>query len=324
LTGINANLALEGTGEIAIMHPRLLPERLNLAIARRCEVACGGCYTYFGREEPNLAKFVSSVAAFVRLGLSEVTLSGGDPLTIAGLPDFLATLRSVGVRSIKLDTVGVSLASPTSGAQVHLHDLAARTDYIGIPLDGWSDESALEFRRGRKRLHTETVGLLAAFDALGGPPKVIINTVAHRGNLPNLERIHAELTEHSCLCQWNIFQYTPTDQAARGANQHYVISDEAFERCREWLFGRLASARSPGSSFLIDFRSNRSRVGQYLLVNSDGDAWLPDEVGRTLRLGSVFGREDEVLGNWSETATSLFRRSGVPKTPQTLLHSTKT
>jgi len=32
----------------------------------------------------------------------------------------------------------------------------------------------LNFDAVRKRLHTETVGLLAAFDALGGPPKVII------------------------------------------------------------------------------------------------------------------------------------------------------
>jgi MoaA/NifB/PqqE/SkfB family radical SAM enzyme len=136
---------------------------------------------------------------------------------------------------------------------MHLRELAAAVDHIGIPLDGWSDESALEFRRGRRKLHTETVELLDAFDALGGPPRAIINTVAHRGNLFGLERIHAELIKHSCVCQWNIFQYTPTDQAARGANQRYVVSDEAFERCAERFFGHLSSASQPGASFLIDF-----------------------------------------------------------------------
>jgi MoaA/NifB/PqqE/SkfB family radical SAM enzyme len=302
------------------MHSRLVPERLNLAIARRCEVACSGCYTYFGREEPDLTKFVPSVAAFTGLGLSDVTLSGGDPLTIAELPQFLAILRSVGVHSIKLDTVGVGLASPAAGARGRLRELAAAADDIGIPLDGWSDQSALEFRRGRRKLHTETVGLLDAFDAFSAPPKVIINTVAHRGNLYGLERIHAELIKHSCVCQWNIFQYTPTDQAVRGANQRYVVNDEAFERCAERFFGHLSSASQPGVSFLIDFHSNRSRLGQYLLVNSDGDAWLPDEAGATLRLGSVFGRESEVLNDWSKTVTVLRLRSDGRQTRQTDLH----
>ena len=50
------------------MSRAMLPERLNLAIARRCDVACSGCYTYFGREEPDLAKFTASAAAFVRCG----------------------------------------------------------------------------------------------------------------------------------------------------------------------------------------------------------------------------------------------------------------
>ncbi len=300
---------------------RLLPERLNLAIARRCEVACGGCYTYFGHEEPNLGKFVPSVAAFVRLGLSDVTLSGGDPLTIVGLLDFLSVMRSVGVRSIKLDTVGVGLATSASGSGIDLHGLAAETDYIGIPLDGWSDDSALKFRRGRRQLYSETLELLEALDALSGMPKVVINTVAYSGNLSHLGVIYAELIKHFCVCQWNIFQYTPTDQAVRGANQQYIVSDEAFERCCA-VFQR-SIARASTSSFPIHFRSNRSRLGQYLLVNSDGDAWLPDECGQTVRLGSVFGRESEVLDSWRETAAALLQWFDIPDARSTLLQSVR-
>src|SRR5262249_31686808 len=74
------------------------------------------------------------------------------------------------------------------------------------------------------------------------------------------------------------------------------------------------AARPP--AFVIDFRSSRSRLGQYLLVNSDGEAWLPDERGRTLRLGCVFGREGAVLTPWREAvAACLARGQAVPSRP---------
>ena len=302
---IGANLGRVTHRQDWLMHRRILPERLNLAIARRCDVACGGCYTFFGRSEPDLAKFLSSVSVFIGLGLSDVTLSGGDPLTLLGLVGFLALLRSVGVRSIKLDTVGVGLVTQPQRAGTTLGDLIKSADYLGIPLDGWSDESALEFRRGRDRIFTETVALLDAFDAVGDVPKLIVNTVAHRGNVNVLDRLYQELVRHSCICQWNVFQYTPTDQAERGANARYAVSDDAFAIGRERFFAHLAAAHRPALPFVIDFRTTRSRLGQYLLVNSDGEAWLPDNSGRTMRLGSIFGREQEVLDDWSETVGAL-------------------
>ncbi len=303
------------------MHRRALPERLNLAIARRCDVACSGCYTYFGRSEPNLARFLSSVTVFAALGLRDVTLSGGDPLTLPGLIEFLTMLRSVGVRSIKLDTAGVGLVADPPRPGIALGDLVARVDYLGIALDGWSDASALEFRRGRSRLHSETVALLDAIDALAGPAKVIINTVAHRFNVSALDRLYRELVRHSCVCQWNIFQYTPTDQAERGANARYAISDDAFMHGRELLFGPESASRPP-ATFLIDCRSTRARLGQYLLVNSDGEAWLPDAAGRTLRLGSIFDREREALELWRETIGGLLGEPAA-EAPARILRSAK-
>src|SRR4051812_42582005 len=65
------------------------PQRLNLAIARHCYVACRGCYQFFGRGEPDLTAIEKSVACFVNLGITAVTLSGGDPLTLVGLEGFL-------------------------------------------------------------------------------------------------------------------------------------------------------------------------------------------------------------------------------------------
>jgi hypothetical protein len=55
----------------------------------------------------------------------------------------------------------------------------------------------------------------------------------------------------------------------------------------------------------VEFRSVASRLGDYLLVNSDGDAWLPDERGRTIELGSIFRREVAVLAAWGRAVERL-------------------
>ena len=154
------------------------PERLNLAIARRCNVACSGCYTYFGASEPDLRMLLSSAEAFVSLGIDQVTVSGGDPLTLRELPHFLRALRFIGVHSVKVDTVGVGLASRLPGLAASrwgLAEILSAVDFLGVPLDGWSNESVLAFRRGRPELYTETVALLEALDRSCETPKVIIN-----------------------------------------------------------------------------------------------------------------------------------------------------
>ena len=243
----------------------LMPERLNLAIAQRCDVACVGCYTFFGRSDPDLASFLSTVSVFVRLGLSNVTLSGGDPLTVTGLMDFLSDLRLVGVQSVKLDTVGVGLISSQRRPKIDLSDLVERADYVGIPLDGWSNDSVLQFRRGRGALHAETIALLDAI-ASRWPAQIIINTVAHGGNLeaprPPDRRTDPPFL-HMPLEHFPIH----ADRSGRDrANVRYSVNDGTFEDRRVRFFDRILATGCCRISFPIEFRSNHSRLGQYLLV----------------------------------------------------------
>jgi MoaA/NifB/PqqE/SkfB family radical SAM enzyme len=281
------------------------PERLNLAIARRCHVSCPGCYTYFGKEEPDLPLFVSAVRAFVWLGIDKVTVSGGDPLTIKGLPDFLRSLTDAGVQSVKVDTVGVGIRSGETLDEWALGELLATVDFLGIPLDGWSNRSAAIFRAGRPDLHGETVELLNALDRSAGAPRVVINTVAHQGNIEHLAEIGSEVMRHACVCHWNIFQYTATDQAAAGANSRYGVDDRRFEQAKQQFLSGHMPVLTGRASGPIEFRSGRSRLGQYLLINSDGEAWLPDSAGNTIRLGPVIGREAELLAHWARVVADL-------------------
>ena len=307
-------------------------DRLNLAIARRCFVACKGCYSFFGKHEPDLNAFSKTIAAFVRLGVQDVTISGGDPLTIEGFLNFLTAIRSIGVRTIKVDTVGTSLLFHRPSVTVknseemscYLDAFLRTIDYLGIPLDGWSNASSWEFRVGRPSLYDETIELLSSIDALEVLPKIIINTVAHRRNLQGLTLILDEVSKHRSVCHWNIFQYTPTDQAARFANDRFEISNTQFMHACNALLTVCESKQWPASPPRIELRSVEARLGKYLLVNSDGDAWIPDANGSTIQLGSVFGREEIVLAQWSNLVHAMVYRKPVPialSSAQNLIHS---
>jgi MoaA/NifB/PqqE/SkfB family radical SAM enzyme len=283
----------------------MLPERLNFAIARHCVVACRGCYSFFGRGEPELAPFARSAAAFARLGLSKMTLSGGDPLTLPDLPAWLEAFRGVGFQAIKLDTVGVGLFAPERPAAPTPGALLALVDELAIPLDGWSNASAALFRRGRSDLHDRTLDLLALLDAVAGAPKLIINTVVHRGNVAELHRLQPLLAPLNHVARWNLFQYTATDQASAAANADFGISDAVFQAARRDFFDRFGPVVLPRSNAATQFLSSADRLGHYLLVNSDGVAWLPTAGGLTHSLGPVFGREAEVLAHWARAVRGL-------------------
>lgn len=298
----------------------LVPERLNLAIGKRCFVSCRGCYSFFGEREPDLQRLHASVAQFVTLGVADVTLAGGDPLTIRGLLPFLAKLRSAGVRSIKLDTVGSALLETSASGPVWVDRpavarLLEAVDYLSIPLDGWSNPSVGLFRSGRPRLYDETVALLSALDAHTPTPRIVINTVIHAMNSAGVDLIAAEVLRHPSVCHWNVFQYMTTDQAPDRANAAFAIDVEKFlaaERASKSVWDRRVALSHKTE---VEFRSGASRLGRYFLVNSDGTAWIPDQKGDTIVFGTIFGREDEVLRAWRDAVLNF--RTACHRPPMT-------
>jgi MoaA/NifB/PqqE/SkfB family radical SAM enzyme len=265
-----------------------MPQRLNLAIGRTCFVRCPGCYQFFGTHAPRLEDFVAIAAEFARLGTRRVTVSGGDPLTIPDLEPFIARLRAAGMIDVKVDTVGSPLLDDAS----RLAALLDAVDTLALPLDGWSDASAARFRQGRPALFTETVRLLRSVSRV----RLVVNTVLHRENVGGARAIAHVLASLPSVTHWNVLQYTPTDRVSPAINERFTISDGEFLAARDSI-GALP--------FTADFRTIAERLGDYLLINSDGDAWLPDEYGRTIPLGRAHGRVREVVCRWSEEVSAL-------------------
>lgn len=278
-----------------------LPERLNFAIARRCPVECPGCYEVFGRSEPDRTAFMRSAAAFASCGVTALTLSGGDPLLLPRPLDWISDFRAAGMLHVKLDTVALGLLAPSRAGAPTGTALLAAVDLLSIPLDGWNDDIASMFRRGPANIHTRTIKLLQELDAAAAAGQLVINTVVHAGNVKGLARMAAIVLQLKRIGRWNLFQYAPTDQAKPGANDAFAISHSVF-------VAAIKALRATCDDDRICGRSVASRLGDYLLINSDGEAWLPDALGHTIALGRVFSREVEVLLQWSAIATKLRRR----------------
>jgi len=147
----------------------------------------------------------------------------------------------------------------------------------------------------------ELRSVLSALDSDHGNMPVYINTVLHSQNIAGLPQIHEVLRQYRSIRHWNIFQYTPTDQASDAANCTLSIGNAAFWEAAANLRRSVAQI----SEFDIEFASVADRLGRYLLINSDGTVWMPDVSGRTVTFGSVFNREAEILAVWEETARFL-------------------
>lgn len=280
----------------------ILPERINLAIGNSCYVKCPGCYQMFGNKAPRLDLILKSVTEFYRLGIRKVTISGGDPLLIDNFLSFLSDVKAVGFSDVKVDTVGLGLLKFDQHESVMGLDesktkrLLQLVSSLGLPLDGWDARSLLKFRVGRPNLFNELKNLLSDISSIHDKRFITINTVLHAKNYHGLSKLHQLISRFPVVNEWHIFQYTPTDQVGLRANSNYNISDSLFQRTKDQI---LDFVKSKSSEFVTQIHSNQDRLGWYLLINSDGNAWIPNEKGTTVHLGSVYGNESEIVNKWN-------------------------
>ncbi|MEO1765796.1 GTP 3',8-cyclase MoaA [Thiobacter aerophilum] len=154
-------------------------EYLRLSVTDRCDLRCSYCMPegFKGFEEPahwlTFDEIERLLAAFARLGLRRVRLTGGEPLLRGNLPELAARLaRLPGIEDLSLSTNATQLAR---------HALALRAAGItrlNVSLDSLRPER-IERIAGRDVLARILAGLDAAQAAGFAPIK--INMVAMRG-----------------------------------------------------------------------------------------------------------------------------------------------
>lgn len=285
---------------------------LNLSIGRSCFTACPGCYNHFGEVPGGIS--LDIIEQFLQgawtSGLRKVTLCGGDPLSRVGIEDFVRHHAALGWK-FKLDTVGTPFLGPVDTVffgrdRIQWVDparMAAHLVSIGIPIDGATNRSMGVFRRGRPSILDEQLDILRCLDAVGA--QICINTVVHAKNADELSDIHDLIAPFRSVMRWQLFQYAPYGRLGFRNRAQFEISDARFTD----VTARICAA-AQRSDLRIEAKSNHSRRRQYLLIDSDGFAWVPaSDLGRngdgSMRqvLGSIVRDSYDVIRDRFDRAT---------------------
>ena len=153
---------------------------LRISLTDRCNLRCTYCMPAEGLDWLPRAELLTddeiirlARIAVTRLGVTEIRLTGGEPLLRQGLPGLVAQMAALRPRpEISLTTNGIALARLAEP----LH--AAGLDRLNVSLDTLSPQVFKQLTR-RDRLGDVLAGLAAA--AAAGLAPVKVNTVLMRG-----------------------------------------------------------------------------------------------------------------------------------------------
>jgi MoaA/NifB/PqqE/SkfB family radical SAM enzyme len=255
---------------------------INLAIGPSCPVRCEGCYNHFGDTARVgglvTAEQVIDFATDARdEGVTQATLSGGDPLFHPEIVPIVSGLKDLGMK-IKLDTVGTA-------SKVEVTEIAPHVDFVNIPLDGARQETVTKFRRGRANLLSETrtvAGLLRNAGVEFG-----FNTVANTSNIDELDAMK-DIVEEEGAAEWQIFEYDPSGPNPSRKKDSLRLNPGQFDEATAGLITAMDNLK-------IVRKNLTARSGAYFLVDDSGLAWKPAGEGFRHIMGHITTDRTQVL-----------------------------
>jgi len=270
---------------------------INFAIGPNCPVRCEGCYNHFG-DTARLGGLVmaNEVVDFATAardeGVTQTTLSGGDPLFHPEIVPILSGLKGLGMK-VKLDTVGTAFLGDAriifkgrgTASKVDVADVAPHVDFVNVPLDGASQETITNFRRGRVNLLAETrlvAGLLRNAGISFG-----FNTVANTSDLAELPAIR-DIAEEEGATEWQVFEYDANGPNPSSKKPELRLAPGQFDEATSGLV-------STSGNLKVVCKSLETRSGAYFLVDDSGAAWKPAGEGLRHVMGNITSDRERVL-----------------------------
>jgi pyrroloquinoline quinone biosynthesis protein E len=194
-----------------------------VSLGERCPVQCTACYTDAGPSGgvADRARLRADLASLASLGVFEIALGGGEPLSHPDLGEVLDAVAAEGMVP-NLTTSGVGL-TPALAARI-----AARAGQVNVSLDGdGEDYAAVRGWRGADVAWRAIAMLRAAGVPVG------VNTVLTRQTFDALPALGARLAAAGVV-EWQWLRLKPT---GRGADRYAALALTAAQRRALW--GRL-------------------------------------------------------------------------------------
>lgn len=291
------------------LQPTPIPKEptINFAVGPNCPVRCEGCYNHFGNtfQQGGLVtaeEVVDFAAAAQAEGVTQATLSGGDPLFHPEIVPIAKGLKGLGLK-VKLDTVGTALLGDAqmvfkgrgTVGKVDVADIAPYVDFVNVPLDGAQQDTVANFRRGRPNLLNETVVVARLLKEAG--VSFGFNTVANTSNLSELRTIR-EIAEQEGASEWQVFEYDPNGPNPTNQKSRLKLSPGQFDEAT-------AGLATTESGLKVVCKSLTARSGAYFLVDDSGHAWKPDGEGTRQVFGHITNERDIVMAALGRHITEL-------------------
>ena len=205
-------------------------EYVRVSVTDRCDLRCSYCMPkgFDGFHEPDewlsFDEIERVVAAFTRLGVQRIRLTGGEPLVRRDLPDLAARLSALpGLTDLSLSTNAVRLDKYAAALK------AAGVRRVNVSLDSLNPERFAQITGGGK-LHKVLRGLDAARAAGLAPVK--INMVAMGGvNDDEIEAMVVFCAERDFTLR--LIETMPMGDTGRNASGQYLNLQTVRQRLAE-------------------------------------------------------------------------------------------
>ncbi len=232
-------------------------EYVRLSVTDRCDLRCTYClpegFTDF--EEPghwlSFAEVERVAAAFARLGVRRIRLTGGEPLVRKDLPLLAARLAALpGIDDLSLSTNATRLARQAASLK------SAGVSRLNVSLDSLRPERFKAITRGR--LDKVMQGLMAA-KAAGFAPIKINMVVMKDVNDDEVGEMVAFCIEHGFTLRF--IETMPMGDSGRDATGHYKNLDDVrneLERRYELLPGVMPGG---GPARYVQVAGTELRIG---------------------------------------------------------------
>jgi cyclic pyranopterin phosphate synthase len=239
-------------------HGRVLGD-LRVSVTDRCNFRCRYCMPaegmpWIARDEIlSFEEIERLVALFVKLGVEDVRLTGGEPLVRRDFPALVARLRAIaGIRDLSLTTNGYLLAEQ-AGALA-----AAGIDRVNVSLDSLARARFHEITR-----RDSLARVLAGIEAIAAFPRVRpikVNAVPIPGfGLDDVRRFCALARDRRFQVRFIEFMPLDGDRAWRAED---VLTGAEVRTLVEQIHPLRALPREPHSTARVfEFADGRGEIG---------------------------------------------------------------
>jgi len=214
---------------------------LRVSVTDRCNFRCVYCRSADPENYRDHDEILSwdelrrLVRIFVRLGISKVRVTGGEPLVRDGVESLISYLKTIGVEDLSMTTNGRLLADRCEKL------IAAGLDRINISLDSLDP---IKFQKITRTRSYDTVmrGIDAAQKSRLAPVK--INAVLVRGfNEDEVEAFAAFARERGVIMRF--IEFMPLDADRHWSRELMVSARQVYERIHaQWPLEQIAHEKS--------------------------------------------------------------------------------